>query len=177
MVAPCELRGPVVGVVGAGEDPPSFGDSTGELLQQAPALLFPCEQAEVVPEEQNRVEAFVRAQGGVQRSEPHVHEPALLRNLDSQRRDVDSHHFVTAALQVQADAPGAATEIEHAPPHEPHRAAFLRPPGPKRREVKAWVAREDVPVVTLDDLETMTPGDQIPQQVPEGVLSGSENGA
>jgi hypothetical protein len=80
-------------------------------------------------------------------------------------------------LEVQADAPGATTEIEHAPAHESHRAALLRPPGPERRQVQARLARENAPVVTLDDLDRVTPGEQIAQQVPEGVLSGRENGA
>ena len=43
-------------------------------------------------------------------SQPRVGEPPLSRNLDSERRHVDSDYLVAAALKVQADAPCAAAE-------------------------------------------------------------------
>ena len=115
--------------------------------------------------------------GGVQRSEPYVDEPSSLRNFDRERRDIDPDHLVTSALEMQADPSGAAAEIEHTPAHESHRAALLQPPAPKRREIEAGVVREDAAIVTFDDLDRLTPVEQIAQQVAEGVFSRREDGA
>jgi hypothetical protein len=67
-------------------------------------LPLPGEQTEVVPEQQDRVEALAGADGAVERSQPRIGEPSLPRNLDGERRDVDPDHLVPSALEVQADA-------------------------------------------------------------------------
>ncbi len=117
----------------------------------------------------------MRRRQRVERSQPRVGEPPLPRNLDSKRGDVDPDHLVPAALEVQADAPSAAADIEHPPAHEPHRATLLRPPRPERRQVIGRLTSEDAPIVALDDLDDATPGEEIAQQVTEGVFSGREN--
>jgi hypothetical protein len=135
------------------------------------------EEAEVVPEQQDRVEALNGADGAVERSQPCVGEPALPRNLDGERGDVDPDHLVPAALEVQADAPGAAAEIEDSPAHKPHRATLLRPPRLKRRQVVVRLTGKDAPIVALDDLDDATPREAIGQHPTESILSRRENGA
>jgi hypothetical protein len=123
------------------------------------------------------VSTLAERDGAVERSQPHVGEPSLPRNLDSKRGDVAPDHLVPATLEVQADAPSAAANIEHPPAHEPHRATLLRPPRPEGRQIVVRLTSEDAPIVALDDLDAATPGEEIAQQVTEGVFSGRENGA
>ncbi len=49
-------------------------------------MPLPGEQTEVVPEQQDRVEALAGTDGAVERSQARVGEPPLPRNLDSKRR-------------------------------------------------------------------------------------------
>jgi hypothetical protein len=100
----------------------------GPASAEVATLSLPSEEAEVVPEQQDRVEALACADRALERSQPRVGEPPLPRNLDSEWGDVDPDHLVPAALEVQANPPSAAAEIEHPPAHEPHRATLLRLP-------------------------------------------------
>jgi hypothetical protein len=100
VVVPSQFRGALVGIVGAGQDPPSVGGDTGQLPKQAATLLLAGKKAEVIPEQQDGVEALVDTDGAIERSEPHVAEPPLPRNLGSQRGDIDPDYLVSAALEV-----------------------------------------------------------------------------
>ncbi len=100
VVAAGQFRGTLVGVVGAGQDPPSVGGNTGEFPKQAATLLLAGKEAEVIPEQQDCVEAFIDTDGAVERSEPHIGEPPLPCCLHSQRGDIDPDYLVSAALEV-----------------------------------------------------------------------------
>jgi hypothetical protein len=160
--------------VGARQDPASVGCGPGELAEQAAALLLAGQEAEVVPEEQDRVEALVRRYGAIERSEPDIGEPTPPCDLDGQRRDIDPDDLVSAALEVETDAAGTAAEVEHPSADETHGAALLRPPRPKRRQIPARVAGEDASIVALDDLDDVTARHEIGQHVAEGIFSGCE---
>jgi hypothetical protein len=150
---------------------------TAELSEHASTLVLAAEEAEVVPEQQDRVEALAGLEGAVEGSQPRVGETPLARNIDSEWGNVDPDHLVTAALKVQADAPCAAAEIEDPPAHEPHRAPLLCPPGPERRQVIVRLTGEDATVVALDDFDDAAPGEKVGQHLPEGVLGRLENPA
>ena len=100
MVPASQFRGALVGIIGPGQDPSAVGGDTGELPKQAATLLLAGKDAEVVPEQQDRVEALADLDGAIERSEPHVGEPPLSRNLDKQRGDIDPDHLVSTALEV-----------------------------------------------------------------------------
>jgi len=71
---------------------------------------------------------------------------------------------------VERDTSRAATDVEDASPHKPHRAALLRRPGAERCEIPVGIAGEDASVVALDDLDNLASCDQIAQQMTERVL-------
>jgi hypothetical protein len=57
-----------------------FGGDRGELLKQAATLPLAGKEAEVAPEQQDRVEALVTAEGVVERSEPTSARPAAAQS-------------------------------------------------------------------------------------------------
>src|SRR5439155_15928816 len=95
--------------------------------------------------------------------------------LNRTGRDVDAYDVEATALQVDADAPCAATEIEDAAADVAHRAPLLRTPLTKRRQVVRRIAGEDAPVVPLDDLDHGPASREILQQMSERVLIGTKD--
>jgi hypothetical protein len=75
VVAAREFRSAIAGVVRAGQDPPPTGGNARELPEQVATLPLPSEEAEVVPEQQDRVEALACADRALERSQPRVGEP------------------------------------------------------------------------------------------------------
>jgi hypothetical protein len=84
LVATRKLRGLVVRVVRAREDPPFVGGEPGELPKQPAPLLLARKEAEVVSEQQEGVESLTRPDRTVERSEPHVAQATLPRDLHGQ---------------------------------------------------------------------------------------------
>jgi hypothetical protein len=138
-------------------------------------MLFAAQEAEVVPEQKDRVELLVGLDYRVDCSDPCVDGAAVTSYLHGERRDVDPDHVQAPLLKMKADAPRTATDVQDAAAHEAHRPTLLRPPAPERREVVGRIAREDATVIPLDDLDHTPSGGGIRQQMSERVLIGPEN--
>jgi hypothetical protein len=150
------------------DEPAAPGRQLVEEAQQPPRLRPPAEEPQIVSQQHDRVE---RPEAGVElvdREHTRIAHTSPPAHLHGSRRDVDADHVVPPRLEVEADPPRAAADVEHAPAHEPHRAPVVGRPAPERGEVegRAELARVDEAVVALDDLHRVDATVQRREQQP-----------
>jgi hypothetical protein len=79
---------------------------------------------------------------------------------------------------VETDASGTTAEVEHPPADEPHRAALpATTTSGNGARYQPGSPVKHTPIVALDDLDHMTSGEEIAQQMTEGTFSGPERRA
>src|SRR4029078_8137383 len=93
-----------VDVAGLGEDTPALTRQVVEPAQQSLRLCAAGEEAEIVPEQHDRVETAERLVHVLYRADPRVPDAAPPADLHGAGRDVDRDYVVATRLQVQRHA-------------------------------------------------------------------------
>jgi hypothetical protein len=155
-----------------GHDAPAVARKAMEAAQQPLGLRRVRDQAEVVSEHDDRVEEAERLVYVVDRAEAYIAHAASAAHLDCAGRDVDADDVLAALLEVEADSPAAATDVERATADEAHRLSFHCRPTAEGCEVEARAnGRVDEAVIPLDDLERAAAFQRGQEHLPVAVLT------
>jgi hypothetical protein len=146
----------VVGLINVprlGDDAPPVARQPVEAPQEPLRLRRAREEAEVVPEHDDRVEDAERLVDVVDRAQAHVAHSAPAADLHGSGRIVDADDLLAARLEMEADPAAAAADVEGATADEAHRLPIERVPPPEGREIGPRPRiRLDEAVVALHDL-------------------------
>jgi hypothetical protein len=155
-----------------GHDAAALARQAMEAAQQPLGFRRVRDQAEVVPEHDDRVEDTQRLVDVVDRAEAYIAHAAAPANLDGARRDVNADDLLATVLQVEADPSAAAPHVECPAADEAHRLSFHCGPTAEGCEVEARAnGRVDEAVVPLDDLERDAALQRREEHLPVAVLT------
>jgi hypothetical protein len=128
----------VVGAVDVprlGDDAPAVAGQPVKAPQEPLRLRRAREEAEVVPEHDDRVEHAERLIDVVDRAQAYITHAATSAGLDRAGGDVDADNLLSAFLQVEADPAAAAADVECPAADEAHRLPIEWVPASKRRQI------------------------------------------
>jgi hypothetical protein len=161
----------VIDVACLGDDPSPVAREIVEPAQEPPRLSPAREQAEVVPEHDDRVEHAERVVDVLDSADAGVVDPSPAAHLNGPGRDVDADDVEPALLKMKADAAGTAADVEHTTADKAHRAPVVSGPAAERREIEIpRRTRVDETVVTLDDLSRSPALERGAHQLSPGVF-------